>query len=66
MESEEKSEESPYPSPMVPEITNIQKRLQKICGVDDEEAKVRDWFKTNINGLYLFTGKKKFLALGNH
>ena len=45
MESEEKSEESSYPSPVVPEITNIQKRLQKICGVDEEEAKVRDWFR---------------------
>lgn len=38
MESEETTGESSYPAPVVPEITDIQKRLQQLCGGDSQDS----------------------------
>lgn len=43
MESEETTGESSYPAPVVPEITDIQKRLQQLCGGDSQDSQVRDF-----------------------
>lgn len=38
MESEETTGEGSYPAPVVPEITDIQKRLQQLCGGDSQDS----------------------------
>lgn len=41
MESEETTGESSYPAPVAPEITDIQKRLQQLCGSESQDSQVR-------------------------
>lgn len=41
MESEETTGESSYPAPVAPEITDIQKRLQQLCGGESQDSQVR-------------------------
>lgn len=42
MENKETSRECSYPAPIVPEITGIQKRLQKLCEEASGNAQVRN------------------------
>lgn len=46
MESEETTGEGSYPAPVVPEITDIQKRLQQLCGGDSQDSQVRDFMRS--------------------